>query len=195
MILKSNELAAIRAGSQTLVFRRWVRPSVKSGGTLRTRIGVLGIERVEIVDRLQLTAKDAEQAGHASLAALNAYLDQRDGDIYRVAVRFVGEDPRVSLRENDSIEATELEGLLKKLDRLDGASKVGPWTLAVLTCIGAHPHVVSTRLAAKTGFEKEWLKINIRKLKNLGLTTSHEVGYELSPRGRVVLRALAAKKA
>lgn len=60
--------------------------------------------------------------------------------------RFVGEDPCVSLRENDAIEATELEELLNQSEHLYGASKVGPWTLAVLTYVGAHPHVVSTRL-------------------------------------------------
>jgi Mn-dependent DtxR family transcriptional regulator len=43
-------------------------------------------------------------------------------------------------------------------------------------------------LAAKAGVEKEWLKINVRKLKNLGLTISHQSGYELSPRGQEFLR-------
>ncbi|MEM7550324.1 MAG: hypothetical protein AAF363_11640 [Bacteroidota bacterium] len=31
--------------------------------------------------------------------------------------------------------------------------------------------------------EKEWLKLNIRKLKNLGLTISHNPRYEISPLG------------
>lgn len=43
-------------------------------------------------------------------------------------------------------------------------------------------------LAAKIGVEKEWLKLNVRKLKNLGLTVSHQPGYELSLRGREYLR-------
>ena len=41
-------------------------------------------------------------------------------------------------------------------------------------------------LAKKADAEKEWLKINVRKLKNLGLTISHQPGYELSPRLRVI---------
>ena len=34
-------------------------------------------------------------------------------------------------------------------------------------------------------------KLNVRKLKELGLTESLEVGYRLSPRGEAVLRALS----
>ena len=34
-------------------------------------------------------------------------------------------------------------------------------------------------------------KTDVRKLKKLGLTISHDVGYELSPRGRAVLQRLA----
>jgi hypothetical protein len=43
-------------------------------------------------------------------------------------------------------------------------------------------------LARMLGREKDWLKINIRKLKNLGLTISHETGDEISPLGKVVLK-------
>lgn len=49
-------------------------------------------------------------------------------------------------------------------------------------------------LAAITGFEKIWLKLNIRKLKNLGLTISHEIGYELSPLGKLYLKKATKKK-
>jgi hypothetical protein len=31
------------------------------------------------------------------------------------------------------------------------------------------------------------MKVDIRKLKSLGLTISHDVGYELSPRGTAYL--------
>lgn len=42
-----------------------------------------------------------------------------------------------------------------------------------------------------TGFEKEWLKLNIRKLKNLGLTISHNGGYELPLLGSEYLTKLS----
>ena len=34
-------------------------------------------------------------------------------------------------------------------------------------------------------------KADVRKLKRLGLTVSHDTGYELSPRGRALLRSTA----
>jgi hypothetical protein len=49
---------------------------------------------------------------------------------------------------------------------------------------------VSTDLATKLSRERMWLKLNIRKLKNMGLTISHDVGYEISPLGREVLKLL-----
>ena len=44
-------------------------------------------------------------------------------------------------------------------------------------------------LAASVGREKPPFKLDVRKLKNLGLTESLPVGYRLSPRGRSYLRA------
>ena len=38
--------------------------------------------------------------------------------------------------------------------------------------------------------EKDWLKIHIRKLKNLGFTISHEVGYSISVRGESLIKLL-----
>jgi hypothetical protein len=45
------------------------------------------------------------------------------------------------------------------------------------------------------GQEKEAFKVNVRKLKNLGLTESLERGYRLAPRGARVLAALRAQDA
>jgi hypothetical protein len=39
------------------------------------------------------------------------------------------------------------------------------------------------------GMERRAFKGNVRKLKELGLTESLEVGYRLSPRGRALLSA------
>ena len=44
------------------------------------------------------------------------------------------------------------------------------------------------------GQEKMPFKVNVRKLKRLGLTESLDVGYRLSPRGAVVLSALRGPK-
>ena len=50
-----------------------------------------------------------------------------------------------------------------------------------------HPAVVSTELAEHLGVERPMLKLNIRKLKALGLTESLGTGYRLSPRGATYL--------
>jgi hypothetical protein len=48
-------------------------------------------------------------------------------------------------------------------------------------------------LAASVGREKHPFKLDVRKLKELGLTESLEVGYRLSPRGRAVMEGLGSR--
>jgi len=69
----------------------------------------------------------------------------------------------------------------------------GPWTLKSLQLITEHPHVVAKQLATELKIERSIFKTNIRKLKNLGLTISHGVGYEISPRGKRLLGYLNLK--
>jgi hypothetical protein len=45
-------------------------------------------------------------------------------------------------------------------------------------------------LAASFGRERDPFKLDVRKLKELGLTESLRPGYRLSPRGRAVLESL-----
>ena len=45
-------------------------------------------------------------------------------------------------------------------------------------------------LAASLGMEKDRFKPRVRGLKELGLTQSLEVGYRITPRGRVVLKRI-----
>lgn len=190
MLLTRAELERIRSGEQRLVFRRWRRPTVKSGRTLRTAIGVLAIQRIVAIERTQISQRAAAGAGWASLSALLDELDARAGAIYRIELRYAGADPRLRLREEDALSAAQLAALRAKLERLDAASRRGPWTRTVLRAIERYPHQAARSIAQRTGFERDWLKPNIRKLKNLGLTISHHPGYELSKRGRALLRRL-----
>jgi hypothetical protein len=57
----------------------------------------------------------------------------------------------------------------------------------VLQTISAQPGVRAPDLAQQFGRETQPFKLDVRKLKNLGLTISLRVGYELSPRGRAYL--------
>jgi hypothetical protein len=77
--------------------------------------------------------------------------------------------------------------LLARLGRLDRAGRDGPWTAATLRLIGDRPGVRAADLAAAVGRERHPFKTDVRKLKELGLTESLEVGYRLSPRGRALL--------
>ena len=74
-----------------------------------------------------------------------------------------------------------------RLDRYDAASNHGPWTRETLELIARHPARRAPELAEMVGRETKPFKLDVRKLKNLGLTRSLRVGYELSPRGRAYL--------
>ena len=62
----------------------------------------------------------------------------------------------------------------------------------MLQTIAARPGVRAADLAASFGRETQPFKLDVRKLKNLGLTLSLEVGYRLSPRGEAYLAATHA---
>lgn len=192
MLFKPAQLAAIKAGQINLAFRRWQRPTVKSGGQLNTSVGLLAIDRVQQIERGDISPRDARRAGYESLDTLLAELDRRAGSLYRIELRYVGADPRLALREKRALAADELQTILSRLQRLDAASRIGPWTRRVLQAIDKHPHRAAAELAAILGIDKETLKTNVRKLKNMGLTISHLPGYEISPRGRTLLNYLRA---
>jgi hypothetical protein len=188
VLLPRRFLDGLADGSIDLAFRRWRRPTVRAGGRLRTAIGELAITAVDVVRRADIDAAAAHRAGHASLAELLAFLDSRDeGEIYRVALHVAGPDTRVALRASADLDAAAVAGLDRRLARLDAASKRGPWTLTVLRLIAARPAERAANLAASLGLETLVFKTDVRKLKNLGLTESLEVGYRISPRGQAFL--------
>jgi hypothetical protein len=191
MLFPAAILAAIRDGRVDLAFRRWERARVRPGSRLRTRVGVLEVGGVEIVDRSTIGEREAQRAGFTSPEALLAMLDQRDrGDIHRIELRYAGADPRVELRTRADLSENELNEVAQRLNRLDQASRHGPWTKAVLELIASRPEVRAVELAEEMGREKMPFKRDVRKLKELGLTESLNPGYKLSPRGRAVLEAL-----
>ena len=191
VLFKRPALDDIAAGKIDLAFRRWKRPRVRPGSRLRTAVGVLEVDAVDVVADGALSERDARRAGFSSRAALLRALEGRDGDVYRVRLHLAGPDPRVALRDRSRLTADDLAEVGRRLDRLDAASPRGPWTKAVMTLVRDHPGTRAADLAEQMGREKQAFKLDVRKLKELGLTESLEVGYQLSPRGRAVLRRLA----
>jgi hypothetical protein len=183
MLFRLDELRRIREGEITLAFRRWRRPTVRAGGTLRTRAGVLAIDSVEPIGEEDVTDEDARRAGAPDRDTLLARL-RPEGRLHRVEFRLAGPDPRIALRERSKVSAAERAEIDARLARLDAASRHGPWTRTVLRLIAERPGTRAPDLAASLGRETAPFKADVRKLKELGLTESLEVGYRLSPRGR-----------
>jgi hypothetical protein len=190
MLFRPSTLKGIAEGTVTRAYRKWDRPRVKPGGRQRTPAGVVAFDAVGPVERASLTDADARAAGLSNLDELLELVDRRpEGTIYRIDLHLAGPDPRVTLRAStpDAAEAAELR---RRLDRLDRASRHGPWTLAVLRAIGDNPGMRAAELAATFGRERDPFKLDVRKLKELGLTESLRPGYRLSPRGKAALAAL-----
>lgn len=191
MIIRQAVLEGIRAGVVTLAFRRWVRPTVKAGGTLLTAAGQLHIGAVRVVSAASISAADATRAGYGSRQALLDELNAREvGEIYRIELGGLTADPRVALRARPAETPDELRELRERLRRLDDRAPAGPWTTRVLRLIERHPGRRAGDLCREMGQEMLPFKANVRKLKALGLTESLEVGYRLSPRGTALLDTL-----
>lgn len=190
VLLQRPVLERIVSGTQRVVFRRWLRPSVRAGGQLKTALGVLAIDAVVRVEPQSIDETTAQQAGYPSRAELLHALSDRDGELYRIDVRYHGADPRSALRERATLTSDELSQVRARLTRFDAASRQGPWTEQVLRTIAAHPATLAAKLAKKLGYEALVFKRNVRKLKELGLTESLEIGYRVSPRGKTLLDSL-----
>jgi hypothetical protein len=191
MLLPPAVLRSIADGTVTLAFRRWEQPRVRAGGRQRTGIGVLAFDAVAPVARDEISEADARAAGFIDREGLLRFLDRRStGTIYRIQLRVAGPDPRVALRASLP-DAEQIGEIRRRLGRLDRASRHGAWTTAVLRLIDAEPGVRAVELAAHVGRERQAFKLDVRKLKELGLTESLPRGYRLSPRGRAVLAALS----
>jgi hypothetical protein len=183
MLFRHDILQGIAEGRVTLAFRRWRRTPPADGSSLRSPVGVLRLDRVTIADEGDITPEDVRRTG-MSVEDLRASI-VGEGTLLRIELHRAGDDPRIALRERLP-ERSELDVVVATLSRMDAASPA-PWTKRFLELIGGQPGVVSRVLARQAGADVPTFKRRVRRLKELGLTESLEVGYRLSPRGRAVL--------
>jgi biotin operon repressor len=184
----------IHDGSITLAFRRWRRCQVVAGHHYRTGLGMVLAETVDVVEPADITPEQARDAGFDSVRAL---VDDLRGDpalpLYRIRFRPLDTpDPRAELAATVTLTESESAAIAARLERMDRASKRGPWTMQVLTQIASQPGVSSAVLAPELDWERADFKQHVRRLKELGLTISLDVGYRISPRGAAYLAAAAA---
>lgn len=178
--------AGLVDGSVRLTFRRWDKPHVKAGGRYRCHpIGVLAVDRIARVRVREITEEDARLCGFADRAALLEYMDHPapDAEVFRVDLHHGGDGDRVEIALDEHLSEADVGALREKLE------KMGSWTRETLAIIAKHPRIAASQLAEKLGRETAPFKVDVRKLKKLGLTQSFEVGYEISPRGRAFLAA------
>ena len=191
MLFSKSAWAGLADGSITVTFRTWAKPQAKAGGRYRVAGMLLEATSVQQVEVGSLTEADAVAAGEATLVTLLGRLGEPEptATVWRVDLRYVGIDDRIERRTVAELTNDDIAALRTRLDRLD-RSAGKPWTRTTLQLIEKYPGVVSTALARHTGQERPAFKINVRKLKELGLTESLKVGYQLSPRGVALLRAI-----
>lgn len=93
MLIKREVLEAIKRGEIDLQFRRWTRPSVKPGGTLKTKVGLLRIGRMDEMDPADVTEADARRAGFADVEAFRRWLaTMKEGPLFhRIEIRYLND--------------------------------------------------------------------------------------------------------
>lgn len=92
MLIKRDILEKIKSGEITLQFRRWKRRSVKAGGTLKTKVGILQIGAITPIDHTEVIEADALRAGFVDVAEFQVWLDtMKAGELDRIEVSFLRE--------------------------------------------------------------------------------------------------------
>jgi hypothetical protein len=185
----------IHSGAVVLAFRRWNRCQVVPGRRYRTGMDMVEVESVDVVEPSSVDAAQAREAGYASVGELLADLR---GDpalpVYRIRLRRTGGlDPRDELARTARLTEADVAAITARLARMDRSGNRGPWTGEVLALIADRPGTVSTVLAEAMGWERQDFKLHVRRLKELGLTLSLDVGYRLSPRGESYLNYLRTR--
>jgi hypothetical protein len=180
----------IHDGRIVLAYRRWQRSQVVAGRRYRTGLDLIQVESVDVITLADIDSEQVRSAGYGTIDELTADLRGTESmPLYRIRFLRVDEaDARDELAATATLSDDELAALATRLARMDRTGTRKSWTAAVLAQIAGHPGTVSTKLAEATGWPRPEFKQHVRRLKELGLTYSLDVGYRLSPRGEAYLR-------
>ncbi len=173
MLFRPRDLERIAAGTITLAFRRWDRPRVKVGSQQKTAVGVVEFTSCEIVDTVTRRTTRAPP-GFASPADVEERLRKTGPRLPRRPAAWSAGPARGAPRRRRrtrpcsrrlrQVAHGPIRHYLQAIAARPGRSLRGPRGV----------------LRARDGGV---LKRDVRKLKELGLTESLDVGYRLSPRG------------
>ena len=185
MLIRPADLARIRDGEIDLAFRRWERPRLLVGTRMRTSVGLVEVTSVDEVD--DISEDDAAPGRSASRAAAEADGGARrrrrsGGWVCGTPARTHGWPCATTATSAPRSGSTWWRGSTGST----APRRSGPWTREALALIAANPARRAPDLAAELGRETAPFKRDVRKLKELGLTESLEIGYRLSPRGRLL---------
>lgn len=181
----------IRSGDVRCTVRIWQRPRVKVGGRYALGDGAVVVDRIHETRLDDVTPALARQCGFASLVDLLKTAKHGAGErVFVIDFHYDGKAKARLEPATQMVSAAELARVAERLDAMDRRAKGGPWTEATLRAIGARPGVPAAKLARSLGRPRDELKRDVRKLKNIGLTFSLEIGYRLTPKGEALLERL-----
>ena len=181
----------IRAGRLTVTWHLWKYAHYKPGNLYATTFGgAYAIEDVRQVRAGDVSDADAHEALLPDATTLIKVARSHTGApvdartiLHRVQFHYVANPPVKP--------PLSLEEVTTRLAKLDARSARGPWTVDTLRLIEENPRTVARRLALELDWETQDFKIHVRKLKALGLTISHLIGYELSELGQAYLDSVS----
>jgi hypothetical protein len=194
MLFAGPDRDGVAAGRITAAYRRWAEPRVVEGRIYRTNAGRIEIDSVRQVNPELISDYDQDiyAADRLNPKDIRRRLrGEESWPTFLIKFHLVeGPDPREELAATTELTPEDLEDLRARLAKLDELSRHGAWTTSTLRQIEAKPRTRAGDLAADVNRDTASFKLDVRKLKNLGLTYSLEVGYELSPRGAAYLKTL-----
>jgi hypothetical protein len=191
MLFKADLHERIRSGEIGCTVRIWQSPHVKLGGRYALGAGAVVVDKIHEASLDDITPALARKCGFPSLVELLKIAKHGVGErVFVIDFHYDAQGGARASPETGAVSAGQLAVLVRRLEAMDRRSEIGAWTVATLRAIEARPGVLAAKLARSFGRPRDEFKRDVRKLKNLGLTLSLEIGYRLTPKGEALLASL-----